>query len=370
MEHSWLLCAMAEACQEPQELDGTSESCAPNEPLTREAESPDSSTVSLSGTWSSTPEFATLHSHPLRAAPVSPLSLTGSFRSSLSTTATPESSRTRRQEPTPPRAKRSRKSFASSASNVMVQQFSLRSRLADSGHSRAPTSKSDGPAPTSCRNILVQPGETSLRFNSLVQLCPCSWHPNLSHGQPRPLCQRNTEEHDEHALLDTLCRRLAAECGVSVAPTLARDACLRKRDVHFIISPLCPTENVKTESPVVGYIATRSDLVSLQSEAVVDAPLLVISQLFVEREFRGRGLAKGTLTMLLNRKSVLGLDAVTPDLEGLLRSIGFRRNTCRQLFGQSDGDESPVIFRRRRMSDRDAENIRSMSETARTPCTS
>jgi GNAT superfamily N-acetyltransferase len=90
------------------------------------------------------------------------------------------------------------------------------------------------------------------------------------------------------------------------------------------------------------------------------AQIVVISQIYVEREFRGQGLAKGTLKLLLNRRELVAVDMVTPDLEGLMSSLGFRRSSRRQLFagqGRGDDEPAPVLFRRRRLSRaRDVEN--------------
>lgn len=324
--------------------------------------SPMSSSSLTSRTWSTTSGSTNRQFQLLHLDLVSPSG--ASFCSSASTATPDEAARSRPRVPSPPQSKRSRKSLPN---GILVQKFSLRSRSADPhpGEGRAIATNAAGTRAVA-KDALVQPGELCLRLESLVKLCPCSWHPSLADGRPRPLCQRKTEEHDEHDLLDTLSRRLAAECGGAVAPALVHEACLRKRTVHFIITPSVPTENVESGQAVVGFVATRMGMRCDQRHVLAEdlgdaAQIVVISQIYVEREFRGQGLAKGTLKLLLNRRELVAVDMVTPDLEGLMFSLGFRRSSRRQLFagqqGRGDDEPAPVLFRRRRLSRaRDVEN--------------
>jgi len=186
-----------------------------------------------------------------------------------------------------------------------VQRFSLLSRRA--GSSLGPQQQASPGHP-----VLHLPSRMPERPGSPVALCPCSWREKLVRGQRR-LCQQDTEDHREYQLLEAMSRRFAAErggaffCGAEVAgvacagaASTADRASRRELEVFFIVVPGSET--------AVGYAAfwrspgdgtgcgsgkARSGPARSQRETVT------IAQLYVEPEYRCRGLAAAALRVLL-----------------------------------------------------------------------
>lgn len=181
-------------------------------------------------------------------------------------------------------------------------------------------------------NILAPPG-LAAHLGDRIQVCRCSECPGA--GRQR-LCRRDTELHPEYALLLNMVASFEAECPnrIMSAGSLVTDACVREKSAFFILGP---------EKRAVGYVAAvvaanrkvirqvaeeaASPLKqNVQTQKVADgegneAPHVL--QVYVEPEFRRRGLAVAALALLLRGHSTLvadvgGLDCpVLHMLEGL-----------------------------------------------------
>lgn len=143
-----------------------------------------------------------------------------------------------------------------------VFRFTLKSRRALAG----------GETPVSgCQALSQPPRRIAVDMHRTVQICRCSR--DLEPPPKKRLCGRDTDEHDEYRLLETM----SSKGGFDGSLTAGR-ASLRELEVHFIVVP---------EDTVVGYVA-----LSLQR------PKMLL-ELYAEPEYRQTGAVEMALQFLL-----------------------------------------------------------------------
>mmetsp|Transcript_64460 Transcript_64460/g.153862 ORF Transcript_64460/g.153862 Transcript_64460/m.153862 type:complete len:285 (-) Transcript_64460:188-1042(-) len=215
-----------------------------------------------------------------------------------------------------------RRLLDTTAPGVAVQRFTLVSR-------DAPPVKR---APAEHKVLLPPPG-LALQLGSRIQVCRCSECPS---GKQRRLCRRDTESHGEYALLLSMNCRFEEECVSRSSHTpLVTQACCREKSAYFILGP---------NSETVGYVAAvvsanrrvpgrrRS---GITTEMQVPGSTPELCQIFVEPEFRRKGLAKQALSMLLRGHSALVVDDPSAVILHILSSLGFRAMGARDIRGRS-----------------------------------
>lgn len=228
-----------------------------------------------------------------------------------------------------------------------VQRFSLRSRRAVLAH---PYGGATTEAVHAYPELKPPPRVAGLLMGELVRICPCSWRRALTPGRPRGLCMRDTEEHGEYRLLEAMGRNFREETGAvhlvgSGGPTVAGQACLQELEVHFILQPDGFSDTV------VGYAA----LCRPEGAGGVSPP--VLSQIYIEPEYRKLGVATAALGVLLARRravlvgeAAIGLApraaAGTPAAAGLLARLGFRQTRGQERIHASGAAEGYLLFRR------------------------
>lgn len=146
------------------------------------------------------------------------------------------------------------------------------------------------------------------------------------------LCRRDTESHPEYALLLSMNGRFEAECpnrgGTSA---LVTEACCREKSAYFILGP---------GGTAVGYVAAivaanrrvvraagagekthKPDADATELQVPDSVPTIL--QLYVEHEFRCRGLATAALALLLRGHNSLMVDEPTWPVIRMLEGLGF-----------------------------------------------
>lgn len=152
------------------------------------------------------------------------------------------------------------------------------------------------------------------------------------------MCDRGTDEHSEYGLLEEMSRRYGQDVGAPPllvgAPSVARKAALQELEVHLVLQPDSEADTV------VGYIAFSSKEDRVQEAGdVLPAELI---ELYIEPDFRRRGIATAALAVLLARQDVVRMRAAAgdrgdEDLAGgalgpgriaaqVLARLGFRRD--------------------------------------------
>jgi GNAT superfamily N-acetyltransferase len=242
-----------------------------------------------------------------------------------------------------------------------VQRFLLRSRRAARvSHPYGGTGIAEAAAAYPL--LKMPPGVACCSTEDLVRICPCSWQRALAPGRQR-LCQRDTEEHPEFRLLETMGRRFRQEIGALPmavgTPSIAGRASLQHLEVHFILQPDGRSDTV------VGYVALSSEGDAHDRPlGLVRAPggtsFLEFVQLYVEPEFRRRGVATAALGVLLARHKALLVDSRGDGADNLPRAaagsaaglaavarllarLGFRQ----ELFGAEAGIATGYTLYRR-----------------------
>lgn len=207
---------------------------------------------------------------------------------------------------------------------VEVQRFSLVSRGAPPvARKRARYS-----------NLLAPPG-LAAHLGDRIQVCRCSECPGA--GRQR-LCRRDTELHPEFALLQNMVESFEAECpNRGGSGSLVTEACCREKSAFFILGP---------ERRAVGYVAAivaanrkvlrqvaeeAASPVKPSTHAVAEAPHIL--QIYVEPEFRRRGLAVAALALLLRGHDTLEMEDPTWPILQMLEGLGY------VAAGASDGPE-------------------------------
>jgi len=216
----------------------------------------------------------------------------------------------------PPR-RRSRRSPPNDACDkkVAVQRFSLVSRGAPP-IARAPVQ----------HDVLRTPPTLTAQLGPGISVCRCSECPkgggaHRDAGAKPRLCRRDTESHPEYELLLGMSRRFLAECPARADSPLVGEACCREKSAYFILDP---------EATVVGYVAAvvaANRKVAAQKTFAVwqdtkDVAPTVL-QIWVEPEFRRRGVALAALGLLLRGHETARVDTPTWPVIRLLESLGF-----------------------------------------------
>lgn len=203
--------------------------------------------------------------------------------------------------------------------DVEVQRFSLVSRGAPPvTRKRARYS-----------NLLVPPG-LAAHLGDRIQVCRCSECPGA--GRQR-LCRRDTELHPEYALLLNMVAAFEAECPTRSGSggSLVTDACVREKSAFFILGP---------ERRTVGYVAAvvAANRKVIRQVAEEEAGHIVgqkptddsevdesphVLQVYVEPEFRRRGLAVTALALLLRGHSTFVMDDPTIEMVKMVEGLGY-----------------------------------------------
>lgn len=211
-------------------------------------------------------------------------------------------------------------------SDVKIQRFTLVSRV-------APPAKR---APPQHAELIAPPGLVA-ELGDRIQVCRCSDCPGGLRGRTR-LCRRNTESHSEYALLLNMNSRFEAECPARPeASALVGEACCREKSAYFILGP---------DKTTVGYVAATTEAnrrvpgrrdSGVTREMQVPSSVPALLQIYVEPEFRRRGLATTALSLLLRGHDALLADDPSEPIVRILGQLGFARA------GSRDGpDGRPV----------------------------
>lgn len=174
---------------------------------------------------------------------------------------------------------------------AIVQRFSLKGRLTmgrrdgESASRLMPFRASlHPPCP-----VLQLPQRVSESVSmDMARLCACSSQPLITPGRRR-LCQRDTCDHSEYQVLQAMGDKFSHEClslAAAPLPPLAERASLQDLDVFFIIRP--------ESEMIVGYIA-----LSREGFAAHRRLLTTLTEVYVEPQYRRRGLAVAALRVLL-----------------------------------------------------------------------
>lgn len=210
---------------------------------------------------------------------------------------------------------------SSPTATAKVQRFSLRSRSARLRGSKVFRH-------VSCRRLKL-PEHLKSDTAECVKVCECTADPCLGAGRRR-LCKRATDDHDEFRLLELLNSRFIADSR-SGGERIATKACMNKMDISFILDP--------SSDAAMGYAAITpdfdhgitpgsagfclsDDLAGFITTNFCRSPLL--SQLYVEPQARGKGLATAALRVLLASQPAVVVE--TPSLataKAMLR-LGFK----------------------------------------------
>lgn len=232
---------------------------------------------------------------------------------------------------------------AASFAATSVQRFSLKSRQARCVGSNA--------VALSHLSLRIPP-RISGDISGPVVLCHCSWQPGLRGGRRR-LCQQDTEDHQEFRLLEVLSSRFMAESG-SRAVLVTHEACRQNLEVYFVIQP--------DSDIAVGYIAFRN----FGHQLGASKPLSAITQIYIEPDYRRRGMAAAALRVLLAGREHITVEALaaSPDMppavssqmHRLLRRLGFE--ACGASVEASGEDDSQyVLYSRQKHGGAQAEQI-------------
>lgn len=203
--------------------------------------------------------------------------------------------------------------------DVEVQRFSLVSRGAP------PVARKKA----RYSNLLVPPG-LAAHLGDRIQVCRCSECPGA--GRQR-LCRRDTELHPEYSLLLNMVAAFEAECPTRAGSggSLVTDACVREKSAFFILGP---------ERRAVGYVAAvvaanrkvirqvaEEDASHIggqkpTDESQVDESPQVL-QVYVEPEFRKKGLARTALSLLLRGHSTCVMDDPTMEMVKMMEGLSY-----------------------------------------------
>ncbi|CAJ1354473.1 unnamed protein product [Effrenium voratum] len=202
---------------------------------------------------------------------------------------------------------------------VAVQRFTLVSR----GAPPAKRGKFE-------HQLLRVPPRASAQLGPEVHICRCS--DCDKHGVRRRLsgrrtCRRDTESHPEYALLLNLTDRFEAECARE-GEGLVHEVCCREKSAYFILGP---------GSTTVGYVAAEVAANRKVARRVQDPSghddddkVPVVTQIYVEPEFRNQTYATQALQLLLREHSEVRVDAPSDAVCHILERLGFCRAGCKE----------------------------------------
>lgn len=145
----------------------------------------------------------------------------------------------------------------------------------------------------------------------VVQLCSCAWQKENTGIWIRE-CHRNAEDHEEYKLLQDMGKRFRAEISVKRPSSMDRNVDLEELEVYFILQPDCRAGIVagyaalKRHEKTRGTRGTTEDGPPRKSSRLCGgASVLELVQLYLDPNFRGRGVARAALSVLLARRSQL-----------------------------------------------------------------
>jgi len=145
-----------------------------------------------------------------------------------------------------------------------------------------------------------------------VSCCQCSWAASLQPTAKR-LCRRETDEHQEHRLLSAMGQGFADEqqnfC--RDCPTSSSNG---QSETHFVLDP-------KTQ-PVPAVLGFATMFRNLDAESPSDRAT-VLTHLFIEPEYRERGVATTALKMLLVGCNTLFVDRPSYEMVRILKRLRF-----------------------------------------------
>ena len=119
----------------------------------------------------------------------------------------------------------------------------------------------------------------------------------------RRTCRRDTEAHPEYALLLSFTERFEAEAKRENA-NLVQEACGREKSAFFILGP---------GSTAVGYVAAEVQA-NRRAHGVEEDKRPLVTQIYVEPEFRNQGYASQALYLLLRDHGEVRVDAGASEL--------------------------------------------------------
>lgn len=224
---------------------------------------------------------------------------------------------------------------ADSEEPIAVQKFTLVSR-------GAPPAKRKQPAE---HQVLIAPPGLAAELGERIEVCRCSECPG-GQANRRRLCRRDTECHSEYGLLLSMNARFDEEipsrnCN-SDGVSLVTEACCREKSAYFILG-----EN----STTVGYVAAvvkanrkvpgrRESGATREMQVSESVPMLL--QIYVEPEFRRRGLATAALELLLRGHNTLLVDDPTEAVVRMLQGVGFEKGPSKDGTHITDG--RPIVM--------------------------
>jgi len=214
-----------------------------------------------------------------------------------------------------------------------VQRFTLRSRSARHHRGAAGGSAALG----LMKEFHSRPASQKLRLPPRlrrwgaqpVHICGCSADPALSPGRRR-LCQRDTNEHDEFKLLEEMNRCFINDSQAGGEFIISR-ACLRQMDTYFIVEPCSDTSLgyvaiVQSADhgvmPGDGHLAPNTVSMTSAAEMALQ-PLPVLTQLYVEKEARRKGLATAALRVVLAGNDAVVVDSPALAVGRAMLKLGF-----------------------------------------------
>eukprot|EP00747_Dinoflagellata_sp_TGD_P190888 gnl/TRDRNA2_/TRDRNA2_53467_c0_seq1.p1 gnl/TRDRNA2_/TRDRNA2_53467_c0~~gnl/TRDRNA2_/TRDRNA2_53467_c0_seq1.p1 ORF type:complete len:335 (-),score=66.74 gnl/TRDRNA2_/TRDRNA2_53467_c0_seq1:102-962(-) len=228
---------------------------------------------------------------------------------------------------------------------VSIQRFTLVSRGAP------PTGRK--PAR---RSKLTTPPSLTAQLGDRIQVCRCSECPGAG-GSRQRLCRRDTECHPEYGLLLSMINRFEAELPDrgDDANSLVTETCCREKSAYFILDPATSTTvgyvaaivaaNRKvlkaTEMPSTPKIGMSPGKIGMSPGKVGMSPGKIgtnpgdigdkdmldnapsILQIYIEPEFRRKGLATAALALLLRDHETVMVDDPTWPILQILEGLGY-----------------------------------------------
>lgn len=192
---------------------------------------------------------------------------------------------------------------------ISVQRFTLVSRGAPPVRRQAAQHELLRVPPRAAHLVLGEP---------FIEVCRCSQcdRQGVKRRQSgRRTCRRDTEAHPEYALLLNLTERFEEEAKRENAG-LVEQACCREKSAFFILGP---------GSTTVGYVAAEvaANRRAHHPQDTDQRPL--VTQIYVEPEFRNQGYASQALCLLLRDHGEVRVDVGASYLAG--------DQGCRGAFG-------------------------------------
>jgi GNAT superfamily N-acetyltransferase len=171
------------------------------------------------------------------------------------------------------------------------------------------------------------------------------------------LCNRGTNEHEEFNLLEAMNRRFIEDCRSGGEYIISR-ACNLELEVFFILA--APTDTVVGYAALLpsyehgiepGSAGLEPKASALAAALASPGPAPCLTQLYVEPDFRRKGMATSALRVLLARHSLMVVDAPSLGTARAMLALGF------QPVGARLGvDSNPQVLYAWSMGAKDQEN--------------